>query len=495
MSLQKVQHRARYLFALLVITTLVFAVQGGMPAAARDAESPAAQVVLDHKVHLPVMLDNSPWSSPYGFESHSPLVTGTVMLTRAIDMNASWTRMGIQVSWRALQPVESDPSSLDFASLLASFNAELLSLNSAGITPVVTINSTPAWAGVDPSIPCSAIRADKYAAFAGFVSALVKFYSVPTYNVHNWELGNEPDVDPTLVPEGSGYGCWGDKDDLDYYGGRAYGEMLKVVGPAMRSQDSAVRIWIGGLLLDAPNSTNGKPENFLRGILSTGAAPHFDVVPYHWHPSYYGPGTDYDLFFNNWSGSWGGGTIGKARYLRQLMAEYGVSKPLTLNETGFGCITGSSGPCDPPGADFYKMQSEHLVRAMTRALSQQVTGFIWYTLSGPGWRNSALLEEDQSPRPSYVAYQVMSQQLDHANYQAAVNFGAGIEAYQFRKEADLVQVAWAVTDVPGLVAAVPQAKFINAYLLDGTLMPVPPLVSGYYQVPLSFSPVYIVRAP
>ncbi len=197
---------------------------------------------------------------------------------------------------------------------------------------------------------------------------MVKFYSMSPYNVHDWELGNEPDVDPALVPVGSGYGCWGDLDDLNYYGGRAYGEMLKVVGPAMRAQDFAVRIWIGGLLLDSPNSTNGKPENFLRGILAAGAAPHFDVVPYHWHPSYYGPGTDYDLFFNTWSGAWGGGTIGKARYLRQLMAEFGVSKPLYLNETGFGCIEASSGPCDPPGADFFKMQAEHLVRAMTRSL-------------------------------------------------------------------------------------------------------------------------------
>ncbi len=89
----------------------------------------------------------------------------------------------------------------------------------------------------------------------------------------------------------------------------------------------------------------------------------------------------------------------------------------------------------------------------------------------------------------------MSQQLHHANYLGVVNFGAGVEAYQFRKEGDLVQVAWTVADVQGLTAAVPQAKFINAYLLDGSLMPVPPLVSGFYQVPLSYSPVYIVRAP
>ncbi len=141
MSLQRVQRKARYLFALLVIVTLVFAVQGGLPAAAKNAESGAAQTTLDYKVHLPVMLDNSPWSSPFGFEAHSAVTPGSVMLTRAIDMNAGWTRMGIQISWRVLQPVENDPATLDFATLLAVFNSELLALNSAGIKPVVTINS------------------------------------------------------------------------------------------------------------------------------------------------------------------------------------------------------------------------------------------------------------------------------------------------------------------------------------------------------------------
>ena len=39
--------------------------------------------------------------------------------------------------------------------------------------------------------------------------------AVDEFDVHYWELGNEPDVDPILVNSSSGFGCWGDIDDPD----------------------------------------------------------------------------------------------------------------------------------------------------------------------------------------------------------------------------------------------------------------------------------------
>lgn len=84
---------------------------------------------------------------------------------------------------------------------------------------------------------------------------LVARYRDPKYDVRHWELGNEVDVDPSLVAPNNGFGCWGDIKD-PYYGGRHYGEMLKVVAPAIRAANPAAKIWFGGLLLDLPNTAS-----------------------------------------------------------------------------------------------------------------------------------------------------------------------------------------------------------------------------------------------
>ena len=59
-------------------------------------------------------------------------------------------------------------------------------------------------------------------------------YSKPEFNVHDWEIGNEPDMDPDFVPLDNGFGCWGDAQD-PYYGGRQYGTMLQYVTPSIRT--------------------------------------------------------------------------------------------------------------------------------------------------------------------------------------------------------------------------------------------------------------------
>jgi hypothetical protein len=513
MKYQQVKYRVRLFVILMVIFTLAYSVQAGVNPRTPSTSSGSAAAPADtYSMFLPTMLDDDGWVSPFGVEaSASAFQPNSVLLSRAIAMKARFARIGNQIYWKDLQPVEGDPAGLDFAALLPELNTELLALNSAGIRPVVTVNRNPEWAVVlepgDSYKTCNAIAPDKYGAFAELMRALVRFYSKPPYNVHDWELGNEPDVDPDLAPADAGYGCWGNIDDPLYYGGEAYGEMLKVVSPVMRSQDSNIRIWMGGLLLDSPNTTDpnyGKPENFLRGVLAAGAAPHFDVLSYHWHPFFWNTFHDYDLGGNGnkWE-SLGGGTIGKARFIRQILADYGVTKPLFLNETGFGCIMAGSVLCEEadvdPGDVFLNLQASHLVRALTRALSEQVAGVVWYTLDGPGWRNSGLLENipvPQTPRPAYQAYQVMATQLHYAYYQTKVDFGDPlvIEAYQFRHNNDQIVVVWTVDDVANVVP-IAQAKYKNAFTRDGTLMPVPPLVSGFYQVPIGFSPIYIVRAP
>ena len=256
------------------------------------------------------------------------------------------------------------------------------------------------------------------------------------------------------------------------------------------------------MLLDSPNSdpANGRPEFFLKGILASGAAPYFDVVPYHSYIGYNSAFTgDYE---REGSQKWeisGGIIVGKARYLRQLMSEYGVQKPLHVNEMSLFCFEDPDKPPDTPTCmagltdeqlePYYETQADFLVRSEVRGLSENLMGFTWYTLEGPGWRNGGLLKSDQSPRPVYTAYQQLAYQLDRTRYIAPVDYGSNIEAYAFKRGSEQVHVLWTGTTDSSTEIAVPPG-FIEAYTRDGT--PLPPS-NGLLQV--GFNPIYIIREP
>jgi Cellulase (glycosyl hydrolase family 5) len=448
---------------------------------------PAATNLLTSTLNLPIVLRNYPWPSPFGVELNAPL--GGTLLARAESLGPKWIRFH-RVSWRAVQPDETSP--YDW-SVLSSFEDELRSAREAGFTPIVIIHHSPPWATINiPSqTDCGAIRTDKLDEFAAFVQALVNRYKGSEFNVHYWELGNEPDIDPTLVPVNQVFGCWGDISD-PYYGGRHYGEMLKVVTPAIKAADPSAKVLIGGLLLATPDTTTpglGKPELFLKGILTAGAAPYFDIVPYHAYPSYTGANVDYDngLSSGKWY-SWGGWTVGKARFLRQMMADFGVVKPLFLDETALGCNSDWY-PCDPVPADFLEAQADYIVRTLGRALSEDIQAIVWYTLNGPGWRQGGLLDASSNPRPSYVAYQNLIARLYKSRFEQAVNYGPAIEGYSFATGAVDVQVVCSIDTTPDTIL-VPQSTFLAAYDRGGTsLTPTP--VGSDYQFNVGFGPIFL----
>jgi len=488
------------LVASLGVINLTSYAQSGQP------ETPDSLDI--YKVFIPQLAQDYPWESPFGIESTAPLLATNTFLQRAADLQLGMARMGNHISWRELQPVEGG----DIAwGLLATFEEELRGMKENGIRPLVIIKDHPYWA-LDPEkardtngdlTSCGPIADDKMDDFAAFVQEVVERYKTDEFNVHDWELGNEPDVDPTMVPRNGGYGCWGDINDQEYFGGEQYGRMLMAVTPAIRQVDSKARVWIGGLLLDKPQTPNpeeeGYPERFFKGILQAGAAPSFDIVAYHRYAHYFdfqGDGTSYDYDI---LGQWGnvGGVIGKGRYLRQVMAEYGVDKPLVLNESGFGCIPDYL-YCQASDDLFYESQATHLVRFSIRALSENVGGFIWYTLNGPGWRNAGLLDANQQPRKVYYAYRYLSQKLRFARYQSTADYGPGVEAYAFRVNSQRIHVLWAKEDQT-LDVFIPASKFIEAADRYGNILfdqsNPPPQNGSDYVIPVGFEPILITNNP
>ncbi len=450
-------------------------------------------------LYLPVITNNYPWISPFGAESNPLLLPGTRLYTRTVELGIGWVRLNgsNRISWRLLQPERG--GSIQWENL-ANFEKELRALKAAGIRPIVIVDDHPLWATLgrtggdgQPSY-CDALKDDAFADYALFLRALVARYKSPEFDVHDWELGNEPDVDPRLVPSTSAFGCWGDIED-PYYGGRRYGEMLKVVAPAIRAEDPTARIWIGGLLLNSPGINEGPgkgtPGLFFKGILESGAAPHFDIVAYHAYPTYINQYHDYDLNAHWWT-SWGGNTLGKAAYLRGIMAQYGVDKPLFLNETGLMCPEYYSW-CTPPNEQFFQIQASHVVRSFVRGISGGIRGFVWYTINGPGWRHTGLLNSDGSPKPVYIAYQVMIQQLQNTRYLGTTAYTQGTEGYTFRRGPEIVDVVWAVENRM-LTVDIPQDKFLHALTRDGAFI-TPTSAGTNYQISVGFEPVYIVRQP
>ncbi len=67
----------------------------------------------------------------------------------------------------------------------------------------------------------------------------------------------------------------------------------------------------------------------------------------------------------------------------------------------------------------------------------------WYTLNGPGWQESGLLDANQQPVPAFQAFQFLRQQLASARYLRTINI-PGLEGYHFRTPDDDVIIVWSI---------------------------------------------------
>src|SRR5436190_23897185 len=99
------------------------------------------------------------------------------------------------------------------------------------------------------------------------------------------------------------------------------------------------------------------------------------------------------------------------------------------------------------------------MRMTTMSLGEGVSRVVWYSLEGPGWRNSGLLDDNRQLRPAYIAYQALISQLRGASLPpTAITPVAGIEGYRFTKPEYIVDVIWSTDAIPHTVQ-VPASKF------------------------------------
>jgi len=458
--------------SVAVLDESVQATNVGPPLSAVAAESVSSTVFLPF-----VTINYPPPPSVFGIEM-SGGVHNSKGAAEAVAAGMQWVRLPAIV-WKEIEPVHKSPAEY----LWNKVDEQSLSNASQnGMEVIAIVYHSPDWALQYPGHYCGPIKPSALNDFGRFLEAMVRRYSQPPYNVHYWELGNEPDVDHTVVGGSNIYGCWGDVGET-YYGGEYYAEMLKVAYPAIKRADPSAQVINGGLLLGCdPNSPSAckaehgvKPSLFLEGILSNGGGDYFDIVAFHAYANFAGRG---EMTNTKWPGS----TTSipeKVEFLQSVLKKYGYGdKPLMNTEGALLC----KDHWLPIGCR--DTQAVYVTRAFADAMAVGLKSQVYYSIINDHWWNTGLLEKDLTPRPAYNAYVATSDFLTDAEFVGpAKGYPAAVEGYEFRSSAGHIDLIWSKDGSIKTVVLPPGA---TAHDLFGDLIASPG------QIQVDYNPVWLI---
>ena len=398
--------------------------------AALHEVEPNAQGILEEKA-----LTEEEWLALY--QDSFP-----TLLDALEDSGACWSRVRIVWDWiEPDAPVEGMPP----AYYWGPYHDENLALVAGtGVQLIGTIDDVPDWAADEPfNLSCSPIRADRLDEFARFVTDLVNRYKQPPWNIHVWELRNEPDG-TTEDRDAAGQGCGG------LYGAK-YAQMAAAAYPAIKAADPTATVLMGGVAYDNFTEYDGPfyryfPDN----VMSSGGAQYMDAITLHYFADFfrewerwvpYGDpptcglvddhvGTPYD--------AWGIDIIAKANHFRNRLAVcHGVNKPLWITELA------EHGYPDQP--DTLYQQARYVIQGHVRSLAVGAENVTWFALVSPPYdtaEQGLLTQGDLSPKPAYYAYQTLTSELRDYEYVRPLN-AQNAEGYVFRNsQGQEKTVAW-----------------------------------------------------
>jgi hypothetical protein len=409
-------------------------------------------------------------------------------LTFFANSGAVWSRFD-RFHWDLIEAVPQTPPVYDWSSV---DEAGLMNAAGHGIKLIGMVLFTPPYVQKYPGSICGPVAEEHLNRFGEFLHALVTRYSQAPYLVKYWEIGNEPDVDYAFANR-SGFGCWGDPNDI-YYGGGYYAQMLKVVYPKIKAADPEAQVLVGGLLLDCdprnpPETSAGSgvlkdctPARFLDGILENDGAAYFDGISFHAYDYYSFKEGKYS------NGNWhsrstvnGVVSIPKAGYLQERLIAYGITDKYLLN-TESGLICGSSGKEEGCLSEaFARTKAAYIVHTNMAAFSLGLRVNIWYSLMG--WRGSELVTDTYQSLPAYEAFRVNNQIMKEAIFIREVFDYPSLFIYEFITPRGGLWVMWSRSGEAETV----QLPFqpLAVYDLYGTSLSVSQVMS------VNYAPVYI----
>lgn len=479
------------IFGLLLVLAMILMSVASTPVQARSLNLfhltsflPNAQTPAIGQVYLPQVMRDRQTPAIVSAEVFGAQDQEKIM-SKVKGANLHWART-YGLDWSAIEPVRTNPPTYNWD---PEEDKNLAALSANEIVAVPMVRWVPSWAQMFPGSRCGPIAAGALDAFAQFMSAAVARYSAPPFNVHYWEIFNEPDVDHTYLPPDAFYGCWGNESD-SYYGGGYYATMLERVYPAMKAVDPSAQVVLGGLLLDCdpthpPTGKTCNSSNFLEGVLRNNGKMNggnfFDILAFHGFPPYNGS-LQLDPHYPSWEAR-GGVVLGKINFVREVMAKYGVNKPLFHTEASLICPE-YDGRCTPPVPDFYEKQADYVVWLFVRNWAAGVQMTNWFEFVD-NWRADGILYRGTyEPKPDYYSLKFMTEELGQGSFVQEVTAYAPLKQYIFNTSTKIIYVMWAEDEQPHPFNLVPGE--MTAYDKYGNLI-TPPADN----VIMINSPVYI----
>lgn len=342
------------------------------------------------------------------------------------------------ISWRVIEPTQ---GTYNFDYYDDVWNR----IHAAGFAPVMFISDNPDWVANTHCGPIDTNDPAKMAAFSAFITKLVQRYP----GIERWALYNEPDYSNYALYGGTGGGCFGDHitNDLNANGvnDRAdYARMLAAAWKATHQANPNAQLAMGAVAYDAFDPTTSPAwYGGSTGFFNYYFLPElFAYMQAHPLPN----GEKYmDLmmfnFYDSFSPKWQQrsprkGLLAKADVLQNLMAEYGLSFPMFVGETGVDSVwTGE------------QQQANCLIMTMTRGKAFGLRGMIWWTFQDLPARNwyYGVVNPDFAPKPSYYAFQTIARELKGYAFDKTLSGISGfnyVEAYQFINGSHTKVVVW-----------------------------------------------------
>lgn len=336
-----------------------------------------------------------------------------------------WTRLPL--SWATIEPTLSNPATYNFR----SYDGQLATFSAAGVTSIVEIRDSPSWAARTSCGPID--QPGGLTAFGSFVQAAVQHYMQAPYNIHYWELYNEPDGLTVQAAQEYGVNCFGANATTE----AGYVSLLQTAYTAIKTTDPSATVVMGGLAYENTSLFN---VNFLDQILqfTPSAAAYFDVANVHYFSSQ----------APNWS-NYGSDIVGKVDALRTVMATHGVTKPVAVTELSWTSFPNPT-PTDP---SFQASQARYIAKVFARGLNLNLYAIIWFSLSD--WNGEdypyGLLDTNGVPKPSYTAFKAAAAEFGQASSvqplaPSTVGVNGGVEGYRFDVGGTTRWVLWASPD-------------------------------------------------
>ena len=349
-------------------------------------------------------------------------INDAAVMSMAQEAEICWVMHGL--SWSGVEP--NPPNQNGHAYNWSVYDASFRTVYDAGMNLFVVIGSNPSWAA---STSCGPIDQTPMSNFTDFVRAAVERYdgdglddAPGSPQVAYWAFYNEADFDPDHSGGEPGHGgCWGNN-------GAAYGEMLRQAYRAVKEADPYALVAFSPIAHDR-FTYEARPPGYDSVYSREGPFSYLftgDVLE-HLHTNY-GSEPDFPFFdamnfhfYNDFRNAWDGPNqpydqdlLGKQKFIRDTWLQpYGLQDlPFVVSEVGV-----PSAPTDDWTNRSEALSSDYLPQVFVRALAGNFRLAIYFTMRDfPDPYQYGLLASDNTPRQSYYAYDVLTDQLGGTQY-------------------------------------------------------------------------------